>query len=309
MLLALAVLSTVAFALPRFAAGDPTVALYGAEGSAADREALRATLGLDQPLSVQYARWVAGALQGDLGSSIRGGRPALIVALERLPATATLALAALLVGAATGLALGMLAALRAGTALDWLASGLAAAGTAAPGFWVGMLLVVVFAYQLGWLPFGGTGPAGAASLPVDPRYLLLPTLALSLREAGRVALVLRAGLVEALATPYARVAAAKGLTRLAVALRHALPNALFAVVGSLGVSLSYLLGGAIAVETVFAWPGIGRLMAESAASRDFPVLGAGILVAGALALLSSLLADLLALALDPHAGLASDEED
>ena len=307
-LLALVVLSAVAFALPRLGAGDPTVALYGAEASAADRSALRTALGLDAPLTDQYARWVGGALRGDLGTSPRDGRPALAAVLERLPATGALAASALALGLTLGTALGIVGALRAGTATDRIASALAAGATAAPGFWVGLLLAYAFAYRLGWLPFGGSRPVDAiGGAWIDPTHLLLPALALGVREIGRVGLLLRASLLAALSEPWARVAAAKGLSATAVALRHALPNALFPVVGSAGVSLAYLLGGAIAVETVFAWPGIGRLMAESAAARDFPVLGAGILVAGVCALAANLLADLALVALAPRGGLEAPD--
>jgi peptide/nickel transport system permease protein len=306
-LVALAVLSAVAFALPRLGAGDPTVAMYGAEGSASDRAALRESLGLDRPLASQYARWLGSAARGDFGRSLRDGRPALAAVAERLPMTVALALAALSVGLGLGTALGVVGALRAGTTTDRVASALAAGATAAPGFWIAMLLAYVFAYRLRWLPFGGSGPADAGGA-LDPLYLLLPALALGLREMGRVGLLLRGSLLSALGQPYARVAAAKGLSRLAVALRHALPNALFPVVGSAGVSLAYLLGGAIAVETVFAWPGIGRLMAESAAARDFPVLAAGILVAGVCALGANLLADVALLALDRRGASEAEDE-
>jgi ABC-type dipeptide/oligopeptide/nickel transport system permease component len=307
--LALVVLSALAFALPRFAAGDPSVALYGAEASAADRTEVRARLGLDRPVPEQYARWLGAALLGDFGLSVRTGRPALVAVEERLPATVVLALSATVLGLLLGMILGATCALTAGRLGDRVGSALAAAATAAPGFWVGMVLVYSFAYLLGWLPFGGMAPvAGPPGFAVYLAYVLLPALSLSLREAGRVALLLRAGMVDALSQPYARVASAKGLSAVAVGLRHALPNALVPVVSSVGLSLSYLLGGAIAVETVFGWPGLGRLMAESAASRDFPVLAVGILAAGVFAIGASLLADVGYLLVDPVARSSPEPE-
>lgn len=305
--LAVLVLSALAFALPRLAAGDPAVALYGADASAADRAEVRAALDLDRPVTEQFGRWVVAAARGDFGRSIRYGQPALQAVVGRLPATLALAAAATLTGVALGLVLGCVCALAAGRLADRVGSAVAAASTAAPGFWVGLVLVYLFAYRLGWLPFGGLAPPWS-DLPLHPSHLILPSLALALREAGRVGLLLRAGMLEALSQPYVRVAAAKGLSATAVGLRHALPNALLPVVSSAGLSLSYLMGGAIAVETVFGWPGLGRLMAEAAASRDFAVLAVGILVAGIAALIANLAADIGYLLVDPRVRVGSAPE-
>ena len=298
---ALVLLSAVAFALPRVAAGDPTATAYGTEATTADRAALRAQLGLDQPLLTQYVNWMGGALRGDLGRSFRTNEPVLTVIASRFPATGILALAATALAALAGIALGTVATLARWRWLRTGASALAAAAGAAPGFWVGMLALYIFSYQLGWLPYGGyiagNGPGFAG---FDLSRLLLPALALATRETGRAALLVQTGLTEALAQPYARVAAAKGLSSLAVGLRHALPNALAPLLASVGVSIVFLAGGAVAVESVFGWPGVGRLMAEAASSRDLPMLAAGILTVGVATTAINLAVDLGSAWADPR---------
>lgn len=298
---ALAFLLVIGFALPRLTPGDPAVALYGAESSAQDRARIRESLGLDRPFGEALMSWLGGVARGDFGSSLRTGEPALEMALVRLPRTAILGLSALALGITFGSALGIVGATFRGRRLGSFAVGLASALSASPGFWLGLIFLYLFAYQFRILPFGGMAPVGGSSGDIRLENLLLPSLALGAREAGRVGLILRESLLGVLSAPYLRVAYGKGLSKRLVLLRHALPNALPPVVGALGVSLSYLLSGALAVETVFAWPGLGRLMAESAAARDYPVLSVGIVLAGLIAFLANLASDLVIARITPRA--------
>ncbi len=271
--------------------GDPTTLLLPVGAGPDQLAALRAGLGLDQPLPLQYLHYLLDALRGDFGTSFVHGRPAMEVVLERMPATAALAVAALGLGLLLGLGAGLAGALARGRAARALAMGLAALGQATPAFWLGIMLVMVFAVHLGWLPTGGSG--GLA-------HLLLPALTLAAAIAAGVARLLRASLLEVLAEDHVRTARAKGLLPSTVLLWHVLRNALAPVLTLTGILAGELLGGAIVVETVFAWPGIGRLLIQAIAGRDFPVVQAVVLVVAALYVAINLLVDLGYGLLDPR---------
>jgi peptide/nickel transport system permease protein len=297
----LLLLSVVAFALLRLAPGDPLALLHGADLTPEERAAARAYWGLDDPLPVQYVRWAGNALRGDLGRSFADGRPVLGVIGERVPATVQLAGSALLLALGIGLGAGVLAAARPHSAADLLATAAATVLYSTPSFWLALILVLVFAVWLGWLPASGMenvrGPAGLGDRLA---HLALPALVLSLREAAALARYTRASLRDVLAQDYVRTARAKGLPEHAVVLRHALPPALLPVITLLGLYLPRLVGGAIVVETVFAWPGLGRLLLEASLQRNYTVIMGEVLLVGTAVILANLLADLCYAAADPR---------
>lgn len=281
---------TIVFVATRLI-GDPTTLLLPVGAGPAEFAALQAALGLDRPLPVQYGHYLLDALRGDFGDSFQHGRPAMALVLERLPATASLAAAALGLGLALGLAAGTAAALSRGRLVGRLIMPLASLGQATPAFWLGLMLIMVFAVRLGWLPTGGRG--GLA-------HLLLPALTLAVAVAASVARLLRASLLEVLAEDHVRTARAKGLMPATILFRHVLRNGLAPVLTLTGILAGELLGGAIVVETVFAWPGIGRLLIQAIAGRDFPVVQAAVLLIAATYVACNLIVDMLYGLLDPR---------
>ncbi len=303
----LLLVSAATFALLRSTPGDPGVLLYGPNVSPEDLLQIRERWGLDAPLYEQYARWLANVATGDLGRSYLDGRPVLAVISERIPATLLLAGTALLVATLLGVALGALSARLPASRADYVATLLATVFYSTPAFWLGLLLILLFSVRLGWLPSGGMRAPGAPTGAVDIlQHLALPALALALRDAGRLARVTRTAVLEVLAEGYIRAAAAKGLRPATVAFRHVLRNALLPVITLLGMSVPGLLSGAVVVETVFAWPGLGRLAIESALQRNYPVIMGEVLIVATLALLGSLLADLAYTAVDPRVGRSAE---
>lgn len=289
-LLVLLGVSLVVFLLLRLAPGDPARALLPEGASAEDLAAVRAQLGLDQPLPVQYARFLGGALRGDLGSSIMQDRPALELVLARLPATLQLTAAAFAVALAVAVPVGILAAVRRDSWLDYVSSGLALIGQSMPVYWLGLLLILVFAVRLRWLPTSGYGL----------RQIVLPAIALG---AGLMALatrLVRSGMLETLAEDYVRTARAKGLSERLVLLRHAFRNTLIPLVTVLGLQFGTLLGGAVVTETVFSWPGVGTLAITAIAQRDYPIVQAVVLVVSACFVGINLAVDMLYAAIDPR---------
>lgn len=302
----LLLVSLATFALLRLTPGDPGVLRYGPSATAQELAQFRERWGLDDPLPVQYGRWLGNAAVGDLGRSYLDGRPVLGVIGERIPATLLLAGTALLLATLLGVAAGVVAATHRYSWVDRLVTLLATAFYSTPAFWMGLLLILVFSLQLGWLPSGGMrSPGGPTDLGDLLRHLALPALALALREAGRLARVSRASVLEVLGQDYVRTAAAKGLGKAVIVTRHVLRNALLPILTLLGISVPGLLGGAVVIETVFGWPGMGRLAIESALQRDYPVIMGEVLVVAALALLGSLLADLAYTVADPRTGRPS----
>jgi peptide/nickel transport system permease protein len=283
--------STVVF-LVMHGIGDPTRLLVAPEGTQEDLSRLKAALGLDQPLHIQYGRFLAGIVRGDFGDSFRYHRPAMSLVMERVPATALLAGTALVFMLPLAIGLGVLSALNRGGPLDYLATALSVGGRALPSFWLGLLLILVLAVQTPLLPPSGYGRA---------EQLIMPALTLGLGLAASVARLTRSSMLEVLGAEYVRTARAKGLTEGAVVLGHALRSALIPVVTILALQVGNILSGAVIVETIFAWPGLGRLMVESIFQYDFPVVEAAVFCTAVLFVLVNLIADLLYGVLDPRA--------
>jgi peptide/nickel transport system permease protein len=276
--------------------GDPVELILGESAAAGDREALRASLGLDRPVHEQILGQFARLARLDLGASLYSRRPVATLVAERLPATIELAIAALLIAASVALPLGILAARRRGGLVDGGAMALALLGLSVPGFWLGPLLILLFSVLLGWTPVSGR--EGLASL-------ILPALTLGIGMAAVLARMLRSSLLETLSEDYVRTARAKGLTEGAVIRRHALRNAALPVVTVLGMQAGALLAGAVITETVFAWPGIGSLLVEAIQRRDFPVVQGCVLLISTSYVVVNALTDLAYAWLDPRVRAAA----
>ena len=286
---------TLAVFLVVHLSGDPTALYVGPEGTRQDYEIVRAALGFDRPLAEQYGRFLVRAVQGDFGRSLRHQQPTLPLVLTRFPATLKLALAAMALAVAVALPLGILSALRRNSPLDTVAMTLALAGQCMPTFWLGILLILVFAVQLRWVPvYGGEGLASLA----------LPALTLGVWAMARTARITRSSMIEILPQDFLRTARAKGIAERHVILRHALRNGAIPIVTAIGLELGNLLGGAVITEAVFAYPGVGRLAVEAVVNKDVPLLQAVVFsVAASLILLNGVI-DVLYMLLDPRVRLA-----
>ncbi|TMA80999.1 MAG: ABC transporter permease [Deltaproteobacteria bacterium] len=265
--------------------------MLGESAAPADRAALRQALGLDRPLVAQYGAFLAGLATGDLGRSVVSGEPVARLVAARIPATVELTLGALAVAIAIALPLGVLAAARPGTWIDRGAVAFALLGAAMPSFWLGPLLIIAFAIELQILPVSGRG--GLA-------HLVLPACTLGVGMAAILTRMTRASVLECVGEDYVRTARAKGVGRVRVLARHALANALAPVITILGLQFGALLAGTVITETIFAWPGVGRLTVEGIQARDYPVLQGCILAIAAGFVLASTLADIVNAALDPR---------
>ena len=284
------------FLLVHLVPGDPVEVMLGESASAGDRGALRAELGLDQPLPMQFANYLGKLAQGDFGVSIHSRAPIAGLLAERIPATARLALLALALALLTGIPLGIVAALRHNQWQDRLATLSALTLSAMPHFWLGPLMMLVFAVWLSWLPVSGM-ESGAS--------IILPALTLACGLAAILTRMTRASLLEVLNEDFVRTARAKGLPERLVVLRHALKAALLPVVTVVGLQLGSLLAGAVITETVFSWDGVGRLLVESIEKRDYPVTQACVLVIALSYVLVNLLTDLAYARLDPRIRFAA----
>jgi ABC-type dipeptide/oligopeptide/nickel transport system permease component len=271
--------------------GDPAATMLPGDATVDELAALRRTLGLDRPLYVQYVAFLGSAVRGDFGESFRHQQPAFGLVLERLPATLELAFAALLLALVVALPLGILAAVHRGRAADVLAMSFAVVGQATPYFWMGIMLILVVSVELAWLPTSGRG---------GWQHLILPAVTLGTHFAASLARLTRTSLLEVLGQNFVTTARAKGLAEGSVILRHALKNAAVPVVTLIGLQFGTLLGGAVVTETIFAWPGVGRLAVQSIFARDYPVVQAGVLVLALSFVALNLLVDLLYGALDPR---------
>jgi peptide/nickel transport system permease protein len=289
-LVVLWLVTVIVFAIARLS-GNPADLMTPMGAGPETRERIVRDLGLDQPLPVQYGKFVLNAAQGDFGTSIRFRAPALELVLDRLPATLKLAFAALLLATAVGIPLGVIAALRHRRAADYAVIGVLTVGQATPSFWLGILMILWFGVELGWLPIAGD--EGFESL-------IMPAVALSVIPLVSIARLTRSSVVGILPEDYVRTARAKGLRRSRVIGRHVLPNALIPVVTLMGISLGELVSGAVITEQIFAWPGIGRLAVESINARDYPVVQAVTLVAAAGIVFANLVVDVLYFLLDPR---------
>ena len=247
--------------------GDPAFILLTPEAGEEQRAAFRKLYGLDQPLPVQYARYVSHVARGDFGSSFAFNRPAIQVVLERLPATLLLTATAVVVGVIVGMPAGVAAAYKASGPLDRVVMALVLLGQSVPTFWLGLLMIRIFAVNLRWVPVSGHGTA---------LHLVMPAVALGLYLAALLARLTRSEMLEALAQDYVRTARAKGLSERVVTVAHALKNALLPIVTLIGLQLGALLGGAVVTETVFAWPGVGSLVLDAILRKDYPVVLAAV---------------------------------
>jgi ABC-type dipeptide/oligopeptide/nickel transport system permease component len=287
-------ISAIVFALSHLIPGDPVMVLLGQEATPAEAARLRSVLGLDQPLPVQYAKWLARAVQGDLGRTLFGGQQVVDLLKVAVPATLELSIAALVVSLVVALPLGIVSAVRRGSAIDVASMFMALLGVSTPVFWSGILLILAFSLWLGWLPFNGRGAPvvdavgavidgkGADALIDSLKHLALPALALGTTLIGPIARLTRSSMLEVLRREYVWLARAKGLHERDVIMRHALKNALLPVVTVLGVQIGGLLGGAIITETVFAWPGVGRMIVTAILQHDYAVSQGGVLVVAVL---------------------------
>lgn len=285
---------TLVFLLIHIVPGDPVQQMLGEGAAPAEVEQLRHALGLDQPLAEQYGRYLAGLVRGDLGQSFRFQAPVGRIIFERYPATLQLAAVALLVCAAIGIPVGVLAAYRRGRPADRAASVFTLLGLAVPNFALGPVLILFFSIELGWLPVSGRG---------GPLYFVLPAATLGAALAAILTRMVRGAMLEELSSDYVRTARAKGLSTLAVLLRHALRNALIPIITILGLQFGTLLAGTIVTESIFSWPGIGRLTVQAISARDYPLLQGCILVISVSYVLVNLLTDLLYALIDPRVRL------
>lgn len=283
--------ATLVFALIHLVPGDPAEAMLGETASAADLQELRARLGLDRPLLVQYGDFVTGLLQGDLGTSFRYGTPVAAEILQRMGPTMTLAFVAMAVAVCIAIPLGVVGALFRDTWIDHTAMTVSLAGIAMPNFWLGPVLAIVFAVWLGWLPVSGAGTW---------RHLVLPAITLGAALAAMTARMTRASLADELRELYVRAARARGLSRARAVVAHAFRNSLIPVVTILGLQLGAVLTGTIITETIFSWPGVGRLLIQAINFRDYPLVQGCILLISVTYVTMNLVVDVLYAWLDPR---------
>lgn len=283
--------ATLVFSLIHLVPGDPVQAMLGESAAPADVAELRTRLGLDRSLYVQYGSFLQGVATGDLGTSLRTNQPVTAAIADRLPATAQLAVAAMSVAALVAIPIGIFAAVRAGTAVDHALMTLALVGISIPTFWLGPLLAIVFSVMLGWFPVSGIG---------TPAHLVLPALTLGAPLAAVLARMTRASVLEELREPYVLAARARGASHGRAILRHAFRNSLIPIVTILGLQIGALLTGAVITETIFAWPGVGRLLIQSISFRDYPLVQGCILFIAVTYVLMNLLTDVAYGLLDPR---------
>jgi ABC-type dipeptide/oligopeptide/nickel transport system permease component len=283
--------ATLVFSLIHLVPGDPAQAMLGEGASQADMAELRLKLGLDRPLIAQYGAFLRGAATGDLGTSLRTNQPVMAAIVERVPATIELAMAAMVVATAIALPLGIVAAVGAGTRVDHAASMLALLGLSVPNFWLGPLLAIVFSVALGWLPVSGRGTLA---------HLVLPGMTLAAPLAAVLARMTRASLLAELRAPYVLAERARGASERRAVLKHAFRNSLIPIVTVLGLQFGGVLTGAVITETIFAWPGVGRLLIQSIAFRDYPLVEGCVLLIAITYVSMNLLTDLVYGWLDPR---------
>ncbi len=282
---------TVIFLIVRILPGDPASMMLGASATQEEIAELQHTLGLDESLPHQYVTFMSEAARLDFGESLWLHQPVLTSVGERIAATARLAIAAVVIALAISFPLGIIAALRQRSPVDYAVSIISLIGQSVPSFWLGIMLILIFARQLRWLPSAGSQ---------TPKHLILPAITLALPLVGVLTRLVRSGLLEVMHEDYIRTARAKGLSGRSVLSRHAMRNMLIPVITVLGIQLGNLLGGAVIVETVFGWPGIGRLLVDAIAKRDYPLVQAAILFITTVFVLINLLVDLSYVYLDPR---------
>ncbi len=290
--------SILVFAIIRFVPGDPARAIAGVHATPEHIEQVRRELLLDEGLHVQYFVYMGNLLQGDLGRSTYSRRPVTTELRERFPNTVQLAMSAMVIATLVGMTAGIISATRRYSVFDYSSMLAALVGVAAPVFWLGIMFQLFFAVRLGWLPSGGMGSL---------KHLVLPSLTLGLATAALIARITRSSMLDVLRQDYITTARSKGLVERVVTYKHALKNALIPVVTVMGLQFGTLLGGAVLVETVFSWPGIGRLMVDSILRRDYPVVQGSVLLLAVTFVLINLLVDVIYAFLDPRISYGSGE--
>jgi peptide/nickel transport system permease protein len=299
MVIVMLIVAALVFVITRLAPGDPAAVMLGEQATAADIAQLRASYGLDKPLPVQFAYWLGELARGNLGQSIFLQRPVTQALLERAEPTLFLTLFAMAIAIAIGVPCGIVAAVWRNGAVDQGLSGFAMLGASIPSFWLGLILMQVFAVGLGWFPVAGYGDPGVP-LSDRLRHLVLPAIVLGVVNSALILRFTRASMLDVLGEDHIRTARAKGVSEWRVVLHHALRNALIPVVTVLGLTFALLIGGAIVTETVFGLPGIGNLVVSAVLRRDYPVIQGALLVIAGLYVLINLLIDLAYLAIDPR---------
>jgi len=301
MLLTLFGVSVVVFGMLHATPGDPAQIMLGPAARAEDVDALRHALGLDRPVYIQYVVWLGDVFHGNLGNSIVLQRPVLTEVLQRFGHTALLAGAAILISFTLGISLGVLSALRRGSVFDRVTILLATWGLSLPSFWFALVLVIVFSLKLNWLPGTGMTSAvhGGTALDVV-RHLCLPAIALAVIPLAVIARYTRSAMLEVTNQDYVRTAKAKGLAGRVVVLHHALRNTLVIIVTMLGLQVGFLLGGAVYIENVFSWPGLGQMLVNAILTRDFPLVQGGVLLVSTAYVLINLATDIAYVYLDPR---------
>jgi ABC-type dipeptide/oligopeptide/nickel transport system permease component len=271
--------------------GDPALVLLPPDASAEDVRRFREVMGFNDPFLVQYGRFLRGALQGDFGQSIRHGESAFGLVVERLPATFELAGAALLLALCLAIPAGIVSAVRRNSVVDYVATVVALFGQSLPTFWLGIMLILLFSVQLQLLPSSGRG---------NVEHLVLPAVTLGLFTTARITRLTRSGMLEVLGQDYIRTARAKGVSDPPVVWKHALKNAAIPIVTIVGIELGTLLGGSVITETIFAWPGVGRLSVQAIANRDYPVVQAAVFLLASTFVVVNLVVDVVYTYLDPR---------
>ncbi|TVR71946.1 MAG: ABC transporter permease [Sphaerobacteraceae bacterium] len=280
-----------------FQAGDPVILMASPDASAEEIENLRRNLGLDRPWYIQYADFLGGAVQGDFGNSLRQGQPVFNLVMERIPATLQLAASAFVFSVVISIPVGVISATRRNTIYDNLAMGFALLGQSLPVFFLGVMLIWIFGFVFGWLPSAGRGDPDLVS---RMRHLILPAITLGTFSLAQNARLVRSSLLEVLGLDYVKTARAKGISEYHVIMRHALRNALIPVVTVIGIQFGALLGGAVITETVFAWPGIGRLLIQAINQQDFPLAVGAVTIIALIFVVLNLIVDLTYGFLDPR---------
>ncbi|MGQ8633576.1 ABC transporter permease [Agrobacterium sp. DKPNP3] len=279
--------------------GDPAAIMLGTSASPDTLAALQKQMGLDQPLLLRYIHWLGGVFRGDLGQSYTYGVPVAGLIAERLAVTLPLALLAVCLSVAIAIPLGVAAAKNRNGALDFVAGLFSHVGIAVPGFWVGLLLIIVFSTTLGWMPSGGF-PGWSPSFPAGLMALVLPAIALALSQAGVLTRVCRSAVLEVMNEDFVRTARAKGLSERVALWRHAVPNAMIPVVTMIGLQFTFLIAGAVLVENVFNLPGLGRLAYQALTQRDIVVMQSVVLFFSALVIIMNFVVDIAYLFIDPR---------
>lgn len=283
--------SVLVFFLLRLAPGDPVALLLAETATPEQMDAAREKWGLNDPIPVQYMVFMSHALRGDLGDSLFFQQPALEVLMERMPATLQLSAAALLFSLSVAIPVGVLSALKRDTVWDYLGTGLAMLGQAIPPYWLGIMLILIFSVLLGWFPTSGRGTIW---------HLVLPAITLGSVLMALVTRLVRSGMLDVLSEDYVRTARAKGLPERTIIVRHALRNILIPLVTVIGLQLGALFGGAVITESIFAWPGVGRLALQAINARDYPLVQASVLVISVVYVFLNLAVDILYVYLDPR---------